>query len=68
MKTRPNTNTKKSPRGFAKAKQTNLYEVTMLSAQGLAYHQAGRLADAEKIYNAVLAIQPDHLTVCIFSA
>jgi tetratricopeptide (TPR) repeat protein len=60
MKTRPNTNINKSPRNFAKAKQTKLFEVTMLSAQGLAFHQAGRLADAEKIYNKVLAIQPDH--------
>jgi len=60
MKTRPDTNAKKSLRSFAKAEQTKLYEVTMLSAQGLAFHQAGRLADAERIYNTVLAVQPDH--------
>src|ERR1700733_12771326 len=60
MKIRPNPNGRKSPGNFAKAKQTKLFEVTMLSAQGLAFHQAGRLADAEKIYNKVLAIQPDH--------
>ena len=60
MKTRSNTNLRKSPRRFTKTKQAKLYEVTILSAQGLAFHQAGRLADAEKIYNTVLAIQPDH--------
>ncbi len=56
----PTTDVRKSPRSFANAKQKKLFEVTMLSAQGLAFHQAGRLADAEKIYNTVLAIQPDH--------
>jgi tetratricopeptide (TPR) repeat protein len=60
MKIRPDASVRKSARSFAQAKQTKLYEVTMLSAQGLAFHQAGRLADAEKIYNTVLAIQPDH--------
>jgi tetratricopeptide (TPR) repeat protein len=34
--------------------------ITSLFAQGLALHQAGRLADAERVYNQVLAIRPDH--------
>ena len=29
-------------------------------AKALALHQAGRLAEAEKIYNQILAMQPDH--------
>ena len=37
-----------------------LSEVTSLFAEGLALHQAGRLADAEKIYKQILAMQPDH--------
>src|SRR5580658_9983755 len=31
-----------------------------LFAEGLKLHQAGRLADAEQIYNRVLAARPDH--------
>jgi tetratricopeptide (TPR) repeat protein len=31
-----------------------------LFAEGLALHQAGRLDDAERIYNRILAIRPDH--------
>jgi tetratricopeptide (TPR) repeat protein len=34
--------------------------VTSLLAEALALHQAGRLADAEKIYNQILATEPDH--------
>jgi tetratricopeptide (TPR) repeat protein len=29
-------------------------------AEGLARHQAGRLAEAERIYNQILAVRPDH--------
>ena len=34
--------------------------VTSLFAQGLALHQAGQLAGAEKLYNQVLVTRPDH--------
>jgi tetratricopeptide (TPR) repeat protein len=34
--------------------------VRSLFAEGLALHQAGRLADAEKIYSEVVSLQPDH--------
>jgi tetratricopeptide (TPR) repeat protein len=34
--------------------------LTALFAEGLALQQAGRLADAERIYNQILAVQPDH--------
>ena len=35
-------------------------EVTSLLAEAFALHQAGRLAEAEKTYNQILATQPDH--------
>jgi tetratricopeptide (TPR) repeat protein len=34
--------------------------IAFLFGQGLALHQAGRLADAERIYNQILATRPDH--------
>src|SRR5271168_2480050 len=37
-----------------------LFKVTSLFAEGLALHQAGRLADAEKIYYQIIEMQPDH--------
>jgi tetratricopeptide (TPR) repeat protein len=45
------------PRGF---RYPRLSKVTSWFTEGLAQHQAGRLADAEKIYNKILALQPDH--------
>jgi tetratricopeptide (TPR) repeat protein len=36
-----------------------LSEVASLLTQGLALHQAGRLAEAEKIYSEILAVDPD---------
>ena len=35
-------------------------ELTSLFTEGLASHRAGRLADAEKAYRRILALQPDH--------
>ena len=35
-------------------------QVPSLFAEGMALHQAGRLADAEEIYYQILATQPDH--------
>ena len=34
--------------------------VPSLFAEGVALHEAGRLADAENIYCQILAIEPDH--------
>jgi len=49
------------PRRKQKKKSaTGLPEVTLLFGDGMAYHQGGRLADAEKIYQQILSIQPDH--------
>jgi tetratricopeptide (TPR) repeat protein len=43
------------------AKKINAeFNVTSLFAEALATHRAGRLAEAEKIYEKILAIQPDH--------
>ena len=49
-----------APKGFRRPPQTELSNVVSLFAEGLALHQAGRLGDAEEIYNKILAIQPDH--------
>jgi tetratricopeptide (TPR) repeat protein len=49
-----------APKGFRRPPQTELSKVVSLFAEGLALHQAGRLGDAEEIYNQILAIQPDH--------
>jgi tetratricopeptide (TPR) repeat protein len=46
-----------APKGFAPAQQTQL---SSSFAEALALHQAGRLADAEKIYKKILAARPDH--------
>jgi tetratricopeptide (TPR) repeat protein len=48
-----------APKGFEHP-ATKLSGVTSLFDEGLALHQAGRLADAEKTYYQVLEIQPDH--------
>ena len=49
-----------APKGFRLPPQAIPPTVTSLFAEGLALHQAGRLADAERIYNQILAIRPDH--------
>ncbi len=49
-----------APKGFRRPPQTELSKVVSLFAEGLALHQAGRLGDAEEIYNKILARQPDH--------
>jgi tetratricopeptide (TPR) repeat protein len=48
------------PRGPAHAQHAGLSDVASLFAQGLAHHQAGRLVDAETLYNRILATRPDH--------
>jgi len=45
--------------------QTEFSQVTLLFADALRLHQAGRLIDAEEAYNRILAMQPDQLIACI---
>src|SRR5271163_2981296 len=49
-----------APKGFRPQPQAISPTITSLFAEGLALHQAGRLADAERIYNQILATRPDH--------
>jgi tetratricopeptide (TPR) repeat protein len=42
------------------AQQTEMSDAALSLTEALALHQAGRLADAEKIYNLILAREPDH--------
>jgi tetratricopeptide (TPR) repeat protein len=49
-----------APKGFRLPPQAISPTATSLFAEGLALHQAGRLADAERIYNQILATRPDH--------
>jgi tetratricopeptide (TPR) repeat protein len=46
---------------MAPLQPAELSHVASLLTQGLALHQAGRLAEAEKIYSQILAIDPDQL-------
>jgi tetratricopeptide (TPR) repeat protein len=48
------------PNGLAPAQPTGAASLASIFAEGLARHQAGRLADAERIYSHILARQPDH--------
>jgi len=59
MKMSPNKHVKTTPKSFARA-QRELSKVATLWAEGLALHEAGRLENAEKIYNRILVMQPDH--------
>jgi tetratricopeptide (TPR) repeat protein len=60
MKRKSTIRTKNAPRGFAQPRQTELSSPASLMANALALHQAGRLAEAEKIYQRILAAQPGH--------
>ena len=50
----------KVPTSFAPAQQTGAASLASIFADGLARHQAGRLAEAERIYTQILALQPNH--------
>ena len=50
----------RSPATFAPAQQPKPQDIAPLFAQGLALHQAGRLAEAEAVYHQVLAARPGH--------
>ena len=44
---------------MAPSRPAELPQMAALLMQGLALHQAGRLAEAEKIYSQILAVDPD---------
>jgi tetratricopeptide (TPR) repeat protein len=50
----------RTPRRYGIASPAALSKTAALFAEGLAHHQAGRLAEAENIYRRVLAMRPDH--------
>jgi len=69
MKNKPKTRIARKPVPKSSARPSGKHknkrvaassEVAPLFADGLGLHQAGRLADAEKIYQQILAMQPDH--------
>src|ERR1700722_11423916 len=72
MKKKPALHLGYAPRGFTPAPSALSTAITSLFADGLALHQAGRLADAERIYNQIPAVRPDHfdslhlLGVCFY--
>ena len=55
-----NLHINKLPKAFAPALRAEPSRVNALFADGLAHHQAGRLAEAEQLYTSVLATRPDH--------
>jgi tetratricopeptide (TPR) repeat protein len=60
MKKKPAMHAAFAPKGAELPPPSISAAVTSLFAQGLALHQAGRLADAERIYNQILTTWPDH--------
>jgi tetratricopeptide (TPR) repeat protein len=51
----------KKPKGFRPPQRAELSRMAVLLADAVALHQAGRLAEAEKVYKQVLDIQSDQL-------
>jgi tetratricopeptide (TPR) repeat protein len=60
MKKKPHIHFGYAPKSFRLPPQAISPTTTSLFAEGLALHQASRLADAERIYNQILATRPDH--------
>jgi tetratricopeptide (TPR) repeat protein len=50
----------KVAKSFAQAQRAGAASLASIFAEGLARHQAGRLAEAEQIYRQILAVSPDH--------
>ena len=48
------------PAGAAPRQQPSPELIAALFAEGIKFHQAGRLTEAEAIYNQILALRPDH--------
>jgi tetratricopeptide (TPR) repeat protein len=59
MKKQPKIRFGNMPRGFGKPQPAQLARIAQLMANALSLHQAGRLAEAEKVYQQVLDIQSD---------
>jgi tetratricopeptide (TPR) repeat protein len=59
MKKQPKIRFGSMPKGFGEPQQAQLSRIALLMANALGLHQAGRLAEAEKVYQQVLDIQPD---------
>ena len=45
--------------------QTAALNIDQSFQQAIEHHQAGRLQDAERLYRAILQVQPDHIDTCI---
>jgi len=60
MRKTSNFNAHRASKCFARSQQAGSSKLPILFAEGLARHQAGRLPDAEKIYNQILVVWPDH--------
>jgi tetratricopeptide (TPR) repeat protein len=60
MKKKLNFHSGQGPQGSTQAQRLELSMPASLFAQGLALHQTGRLADAEKVYNQILATRAGH--------
>jgi tetratricopeptide (TPR) repeat protein len=59
MKKKPKIRFGHEPKGFGQPSPAELSRMALLLTNALALHQAGRLADAEKVYRQVLSIQSD---------
>ena len=59
MKKQPKIRFGNMPKGFGEPQQTQLCRIALLMADALGLHQAGRLAEAKKVYEQVLDIQSD---------
>jgi len=59
MKNKPKIRFGNEPEEFGQPQQAELSRMAPLLANALALHQAGRLAEAEKVYKQVLDIQSD---------
>ena len=59
MKKQPKIRFGNMPKGFGEPQQAQLSRIALLMTNALGLHQAGRLAEAEKVYRQVLDIQSD---------
>ena len=60
MNKRPNIRFGPVPTGLGRPRPPEPSTIAASFAEGLKLHQAGRLADAERIYTRILATRPDH--------
>ena len=60
MNRKPNIPTARAPKAYAHARRTESFDAASLLTEALALHQGGRLDEAERIYDRILAAQPGH--------